>query len=108
MNKKTYQSFQNELEKQANIYDWIGKAVANTTQFAWRHPKTTLGAVLGGLALPHLFNVIFPAAVVGSQHAQMGIMDNQSEIMNNILKEERLRNFKPVIKTQKPIERPLV
>lgn len=110
MNKITYKVFNQELEKQANIFTGIGKSVAKGTELIWKHPKTTLSLLAGGFIASKLLNALFPPVLLGTQFNQSHIMNNQSEIMREILKQEQLKNLKPkpIFSPQKKIERPLV
>lgn len=112
MNNNILKAFNKELQKQAaiSIAGTIGSGVEKLLRLAWKYPKTTISAVLAGIAIPKIIHSTFPVVILGSEARKHRVMDQQTEVMKGILNEERLHN-KPNVNIKPrniPITRPLV
>jgi hypothetical protein len=101
MNKIIIESFKNELEKNASEPSRsIGRGVSKILNWSWKHPKITLGAGVVAAFTPKIINSTFKPLIFGSEYSKHKKMNEQTQIMKDILAQEKLQNFKP--KAYKP------
>jgi hypothetical protein len=94
MNKLIYNSFKNEMQKQAfEPSHFLGKGIEKFLHWAWKNPKTAIGIGAGAMLIPKILKIVFPAGVLINQHNQNGIMNTQTDLLKGILAQQQLSNY---------------
>lgn len=95
-----------ELEKTA--YNPKG-ILESTLRFIYKRPILTLGGAMGVMAAIKAGQILDPLHQMASETRKRQIMNDQTEILTNMLAEQRASNYRepPPAPPQKKIESPL-